>query len=268
VASWTTSHEIGGTPGNPNFSEPDDPQERALIASDRPWKVFAADTPPASWNELPFDDSSWASVESPFPVNGETPLLLRKSFAYLGDAANLLLLFDGQTSESTTFYLNGEPAGTLEANGAVLLDAASIAIGANVLAVRASGQPADAEFVFDGSLSAITGLTLPEESPHPSGSIVINEIHYHARPTFADPASGVAFAKNNEEWIELLNITDEEIDLSGWRLSDGIGYSFPDGPILAPGEYLVITNDQFSGALSNLKLNRVARVNPLEESDF
>lgn len=55
-----------------------------------------------------------------------------------------------------------------------------------------------------------------------------NEIQYH-------PASG-----GEAEWVELHNQMSIRIDLSGWRLSGGIDFTFPEGTAIDPGAYLVI----------------------------
>lgn len=85
--------------------------------------------------------------------------------------------------------------------------------------------------------------------------IVINEIHYH--PNDNDPRM---------EYVELYNRGAAEVDLSGWRFSRGIDFTFPPGARLAPDAYLVLASDPgylaaqfgisnvtgpFSGQLSN-----------------
>ncbi|MGI9239340.1 MAG: lamin tail domain-containing protein, partial [Verrucomicrobiales bacterium] len=67
--------------------------------------------------------------------------------------------------------------------------------------------------------------------------IVINEIHYDAEPNTAC-----------DEFIELHNSGDAEVDLSGWYFSDGIEFGFPAGVVLAPGEFLVVAQDPDSMA--------------------
>lgn len=87
--------------------------------------------------------------------------------------------------------------------------------------------------------------------------LVINEIHYH-------PIGDT----NNGEYLELLNQGPDPIDLSGWKLKDGINFTFPTTTI-GPGKFLVIAKDRdtllslhpgldpgtvlgnFSGSLSN-----------------
>jgi len=76
--------------------------------------------------------------------------------------------------------------------------------------------------------------------------VTINELHYH-------PNSPGEF----EEFIEILNAGDQVVDISLWRFTDGIRYSFPPGTTLEPGGFLVIARDSaalekatgFKGAL-------------------
>ena len=62
--------------------------------------------------------------------------------------------------------------------------------------------------------------------------VVINELHYH-------PIDDLASA----EFIELHNPGTNDVDLTGWRFSDGVDYTFPAGAMLAAGGYLVIGGD-------------------------
>lgn len=63
-------------------------------------------------------------------------------------------------------------------------------------------------------------------------AIVINEIMYDAP---SDQGTG--------EFIELYNRGNEVVDLSGWKISDGVDFDFPSGTTLEPGGYLVIAAD-------------------------
>jgi hypothetical protein len=54
------------------------------------------------------------------------------------------------------------------------------------------------------------------------------------------------------EWLELHNQMAVNVDLSGWRLADGISYSFPQGTVIAAGGYLVVAKDPADVALRGL----------------
>jgi len=67
-------------------------------------------------------------------------------------------------------------------------------------------------------------------------AVVINEIMYH-------PYHPVPEAEEiREEYIELFNRGTETVNLSGWRLSNGVNFVFPNVTIGA-GEYLMVTAD-------------------------
>ena len=74
-------------------------------------------------------------------------------------------------------------------------------------------------------------------------AIVINEIMYHHRPTYGGETPETEYAENPEEWVELTNQSDVSVDLTGWSLDGGIRFDFPDGTMLAPNGYLVISGD-------------------------
>lgn len=62
--------------------------------------------------------------------------------------------------------------------------------------------------------------------------IVINEIMYDAP---SNHGSG--------EFIELYNKGSETINLTGWRITEGVRFDFPDGTQMGPKSYLVIAAD-------------------------
>ncbi|MGC8744119.1 MAG: lamin tail domain-containing protein, partial [Verrucomicrobiia bacterium] len=59
--------------------------------------------------------------------------------------------------------------------------------------------------------------------------IVINEIMYK-------PISG----KNDDEYIELYNRSANAVNISGWKFTDGITYTFPTNVVVQPGGYIVV----------------------------
>ena len=63
-------------------------------------------------------------------------------------------------------------------------------------------------------------------------NVVINEIMF-------DPPSHLDIG----EYVELFNRGNSEVDLSGWRFTDGIAFRFPPETKLAPAGYLVVAHD-------------------------
>ncbi|MCA9216580.1 MAG: lamin tail domain-containing protein, partial [Planctomycetales bacterium] len=65
-----------------------------------------------------------------------------------------------------------------------------------------------------------------------SGDVVINEIFYHAPDDLHDL-----------EYIELFNSGKESADLTGWKITKAVKFTFPKGTQLGAGEYCVIAKD-------------------------
>ncbi|MDG1893078.1 MAG: CotH kinase family protein [Verrucomicrobiota bacterium] len=64
------------------------------------------------------------------------------------------------------------------------------------------------------------------------GQVVINEIMYHGPDDM-----------EKLEFVELLNVGGDSIDLDGWEFSDGIEYSFTEGDTVAPGAFVILARD-------------------------
>jgi len=62
--------------------------------------------------------------------------------------------------------------------------------------------------------------------------LTFNEIHYH-------PSA----AHDSGEWVELYNQMAVPVDISGWKLSAGIDFDFPEGTVVEPGAYLVVARE-------------------------
>ncbi|MFQ5909468.1 MAG: tetratricopeptide repeat protein [Thermoplasmata archaeon] len=113
---------------------------------------------------------------------------------------------------------------------------------------------------YDRSDIALTNLTSRSRTRSPDGdNIVLNEIR-------AD--------KKNSEWIELVNPTDNEIDISGWELIvDGATiYTFPTGTKIGAfgsgNEYFVLdfSGDKIPDGGANVKL--VNGTTTVDETDY
>ena len=115
------------------------------------------------------------------------------------------------------------------ADGATLLDAVRVGAG---LRGRAS----------DGGPWRVPREATPGEPNiiDVTEDVVINEIQYHRAPV---SRQGEPVTARTEEWIELYNRGDQEVDLSGWQLVDAVVYEIPAGTVLGPDGYLVIAGD-------------------------
>ncbi|NGO38758.1 hypothetical protein G4L39_05030 [Limisphaera ngatamarikiensis] len=64
------------------------------------------------------------------------------------------------------------------------------------------------------------------------GEVILNEIHYH--PVSED---------DDDQFIELHNRTDHPVALAGWRLDDGVQFTFPESAVIPPRGYLVVARN-------------------------
>lgn len=65
--------------------------------------------------------------------------------------------------------------------------------------------------------------------------VVFNELMYH--PATNEPVM---------EWVELHNQMAVDVDLSGWSISKGIDFRFPEGTVISGGGYLVVASSPAS----------------------
>ena len=64
------------------------------------------------------------------------------------------------------------------------------------------------------------------------GQLVINEIHHSPD-----------VKTEHVEFIELVNTNSAAVDLSGWRLSDGVAFHFTNGPIVPAGGFVLVAEN-------------------------
>ncbi len=268
AASWAASSQVGGTPGALNFPIPTEVSPRLLFTLGGSWKYEPNGADPGPlWAQLDsFSDAAWstgsaplATAAAPTPLTtlppGRPAYYFRKSFAWTGTMPNPRLLLAGNLKGTVECYFNGTRVATTSSHStaALAVEASSLLIGSNLIAIKLSPAPDSPDVSLDLAASLLDGATavapaLPAALP---GPVVINEISYHAPPTYADPAAAIPFADHPAEWIELHNPSDQSADLSNWRLSDAVDYLFPSGTQLAPGAFLTVNQTQFAGTLSN-----------------
>jgi hypothetical protein len=76
--------------------------------------------------------------------------------------------------------------------------------------------------------------------------VIINEIHYHPveLETFnADGTPALDLTDDVHEFIEIRNTGAATVDLSGWRLTDGVSYTFPASTTIPAGGFKVIAKN-------------------------
>lgn len=96
-------------------------------------------------------------------------------------------------------------------------------------------DPGDDTASTDDSVEEVPGHSAAEpwtrDEERSPGSVTFTELYY------ADPSDPQL------EWIELYNPMSFDMDLSGWSLTDGVDFTFPEGSRLGAGAYLVVAAD-------------------------
>ena len=179
---------------------------------------------------------------------GATTYYFRNHFDFDGDPQRTTLTLTPSIDDGAVFYLNGTevyrqnmpddpidyttPA-TEEVEGIpsgvpVLIPAAALIDGPNVLAVELHHATGSADALFDTKLKA----TVAPPDPEAIEALALNEI---------GPAS--------ELWLELANTGETTVDLAGYVVASSsetaVPYALPGGT-LNPGEYLTIDAAQLS----------------------
>ena len=93
----------------------------------------------------------------------------------------------------------------------------------------ATGRWPDGANSFYRLAAKTPGTNNPALKP---SDVVINELMYH-------PLRG----SDDDQFVELYNRSTNAVNLTGWRLEDGITFSFPSNTVLAADGYLVIARN-------------------------
>ena len=159
----------------------------------------------------------------------------------------------------TDFSLSGdETVYLLSPAGSVADQAACGGTEADVsMALSADGEWAQSLYPTPGFENSAAGYDALQETLSPADALVISEVMVANTKTYYAGAPGYC------DWVELKNISDSDISLSGYYLSDSLKdlskYALPDS-VLAPGGTIIIlcgADDDGSGVynLASFSLN-------------
>ncbi len=224
IDNWVASHEIGGTPGAINF---------ASTSPASPWAGLKFEEFPAGgtadfWIELKNDSSQSLNLQG-LVVRTDSGAQATLAAQNLAAGARLVipraqLGFTPADQDRLFLY---SPLAT------ELIDAATVSD-------RLQGR-ADA---WDGRWMHPVQATPGQPNSFAfQDAIVINEIHYNARPTYADPSTGQAYEESAEEWLEIYNRGSQPVNLGNWQFRTAVEFTVPGNTILNPGEYAIIAVD-------------------------
>ncbi len=108
-------------------------------------------------------------------------------------------------------------------------------------------QPVEVRAVAAGYLDAVGEFTVEDDGDGAFEALVINEFLYDPPNPGGDSNLDGSLNTSEDEFVELLNISEEGFDLSGYEIHDGFGlrHTFPAGTQLAAGRAIVVFGGGF-----------------------
>ncbi|MHC4098082.1 MAG: lamin tail domain-containing protein, partial [Planctomycetota bacterium] len=164
----------------------------------------------------------------------------------IGPSSYLLIWADSELSEDglhVDFGLNAggeEDVGLIDTDGITLIDSIidfpSLG-GDNSYGRFPNGSGPWSVFLDDTNTPPTPGEFNGSES---GTNIVINEIMYHP---YHSTTGTIEPEDIRAEYIELFNRGTELVNLSSWKITDGVDFSFPNDVTIDVGQYLVVAAD-------------------------
>jgi len=209
----------------------------AMIAESARWgDLHGVAKTPADWeSRVALEKSGWFDIRTPifidllrdrdlYPETAAPEFAIDGVPQHGGDAAQDSQLSISAPSGTIYYTLDGsDPREAVTGNPLGTPYAAPITLSQSLLAKTRT--------LDGGEWSALTETRFLVGHQAAAGDIVVSELMYH-------PAGdGLA------EFIELLNISDGTVDLSGCQFTEGVEFQFQIGTRLAPGERMLIVRD-------------------------
>ena len=201
-----------------------------------------------AWRQATYDDSLWPVGRGLFYVTAatlaqpkNTPLTLgpttyyfRTTLVNTGAPAILSMAMRHIMDDGIVVYLNGTEIHRFNIAGTVSYSTtATTGLGNAIQRGPLSIPPA----------SLITGTNVIAVEVHqaadPGGDVVFGlEIRGSLELVPAVP-----FGRSSEGWVELYNRSVNPVDLTGWRMDEGIDFRFPSNTFIPAGGYLVLAKN-------------------------
>ena len=211
----------------------------------------------AGWSVVLYNGNGGASYATinligviPDQDNGYGTLAFAQGGIQNGSPDGIALVNNGTVEQflsyEGSFVAVDGPANGMTSTDIGVAEASSTPIGESLQLTGAGTSSSD--FTWSGPQaetfgSVNTGQSFGGGGPTPTLEFVINEIH-------ADPASGLSGDANgdgirdfsNDEFVELVNVSAADVDISGWTLSDGaaLRHTFAPGSVVAAGCAVVV----------------------------
>ncbi|HEU5124804.1 MAG TPA: lamin tail domain-containing protein [Verrucomicrobiae bacterium] len=215
-AAWTASDAIGGSPGRIDPFTPD-PWRNVVI------NEFLAHTDPPDVDYVELYNPGAESVDLSGCVLTDDP----ETNKYTLPPGTILPAHGFLSFTATTLNFNldavGEDVFLKNPTGTRVIDAVRFQSQENGIA---TGRYPDGNAQFYRLSSKTPGAA---NATLLVDDVVINELMYH-------PIS----ENDDDQYVELYNRGTSPVNLGGWKLEDGISYTFPSNVVIAAGDYIVV----------------------------
>lgn len=209
-----------------NFSSADTNQ-----ASD--WNVFSHSTP-ASLNEIKNNPPIAKITVQEGSATGTAPLSINVSAEESSDPDNDALTYSWNFGDNTTSNSINPPSHSYTTAGTYTI---------SLTVTDSLGMQSSDSLVINATAAQEPPTQTPPQTQAQTSQIVINEF-------MPDPEG----TDTNNEWIELKNLSDSQINIAGYKLDDADGgsspYVFPD-TVLSPQETKAFYNNITKITLNN-----------------
>ena len=164
---------------------------------------------------------SGAGGNTPFSVGGANPLTITNN--------NLITLTGTAPVQMVSILINGVSYPVTWSS--IFNWSVQVALRSATNSLNIQGYDLDGNLVTNSTRTVVFNGVVPDASE----VVAFNEIMYHP-------------AMTNADYVELYNAsTNFTFDLTGWRVN-GLGYDFPAGSFMSPGQFLVLASDPTSFA--------------------
>ncbi len=260
--NWSFTNAIDGNPGITNLPEPRI-VDTSIVPEDAVWRYRKNTTEyPAGWSDFVFDDSTWPTGQTGigYGDNDDRTELTDMRSNYLSFAARHSFELTQEEIDSFTetllqikiddgfvAFLNGEEFAR------VSLGATGDPVTHETRASRATEARNFVSYAFDKSLLRV-GTNVLAFAVHNSiisssdcsfiPKIVNRRTIFPGNPTPVRITEGLV-RTSGERWFEVQNLSDSEVDLSGYFLSNNPGlldqFEIPASTSIPAGGYLSFT---------------------------
>ncbi|MCZ6793634.1 MAG: lamin tail domain-containing protein [Planctomycetota bacterium] len=250
--NWAASGSLGGSPGKANETElralPVFINEGLLLTAGEPWiELYNAGNEEVDLSGFFVTDDRGALGKARLPAGTTISPREWRVLTAVDLGLDFTPMAAGPESPARTFVALSEPA----EDGTPLRVIDAVSFEPEVEEMAEARIP-DGGSTWSARAVPTSGSANRVDVPD---SIVINEIMYH--PIDLNP---------DAEFLELYNRGDAPVDLSGWRLTSGVNFEFPQGTVMAPDSYLVVARSPSTiREVHGLAAGAVLGPNPADE---